>query len=126
MNTRDVPVNDVCRREPARGNVSLTGAGPRAGSRLHQPQIALTALVVVAGLISAQASLACSCSPPPAPDKAFEQATAVFAGTVQKIALPADRAVKAVTLNAEQAWKGLQHRKPNVTVTTCVNGECCG
>ncbi len=87
-------------------------------------------LVAVIGmgvvLLAPRVATACRCMPPPAPDKALEQATAVFAGTVQKVLLPAGQGVKTVTLNVEQAWKGLQHRKPVVTVTTCANGACCG
>jgi hypothetical protein len=84
------------------------------------------AVVALASLLTPQVGLACRCVPPPPPDKAFEQAVVVFVGTVQDIEQTAGGAAKLVTLTVEQAWKGLQHRQPKVTVTTCANGACCG
>ena len=87
----------------------------------------ITVLSMLVCLLTSRIVSACSCMPSPAPDKAFEQATAVFVGTVQDIQQPTGRAAKLVTLTVEQGWKGLlPHPKPKVTVSTCASGACCG
>jgi len=75
-------------------------------------------------------ALACSCEQPSA-DKAYERATAVFAGTVTGVEEPfwvrlglSEPGAHDVTFQVTKRWKGAD--AASATVRTRLTGEACG
>ncbi|ARU61833.1 hypothetical protein CBW65_12935 [Tumebacillus avium] len=85
--------------------------------------ISFLLMMQVLSLVSPIPSYACSCVEPKAPKEALADATAVFAGQVQKI----EKQTKyyKVTLAVNTAWKGVDSAE--TSVLTAIGGEAsCG
>lgn len=81
----------------------------------------LLAAAVVA-LTTAGFAHACSCIAPPPPEKARDQAAAVFSGKVLKTETVNNQL--RVTFEVARTWKGPSERQ--LVVTTATNGAACG
>lgn len=73
-------------------------------------------------VLSPHAATACSCAPPPPPNQALEEATAVFAGEVTN--LETNQGQLDITLAIQQVWKG--DLGPTVAVQTPSTTAMCG
>lgn len=82
--------------------------------------IALAA--VLAGLLSAEVALACTCAPPPGPQESLAASDAVFTGTVVSVT-PAP-GNNQVVLRVEGVYKGAKCGE--VTIVTASDEAACG
>ncbi len=81
----------------------------------------LTALLTVC-ICTAHHADACSCPPPPAPDKALEVTHAVFMGKATKVAVAGG--VRTTTFKIARTWKGTTGQ--TIVVKTAEHGATCG
>ncbi len=79
-------------------------------------------LALMALLLPAGQTLACSCESPPAPDKALKLAEAVFLG--KAVDVKVENGTRIATFKIKRTWKGT--KGDTVTVLTSVSGESCG
>jgi hypothetical protein len=85
--------------------------------------IALTlSLILLGALGGVDATLACSCAPPPPPQTALKQSNAVFTGTVIGVTTSGNDHV--VRLRVESSWKGAKCGE--ATVVTASEDAACG
>ena len=92
------------------------------------PKLAITlALIALVITVYPTCVFACSCLPPGPPAAALADATAVFAGRVTAVAVPADRSGTSplqVTFAVSRSWKGAD--RPTISVTTPSSSASCG
>jgi hypothetical protein len=82
--------------------------------------IALAA--VLAGLVSAEAALACTCAPPPGPQESLTSSDAVFTGTV--VSVTPSGGSNQVVFQVESVYKNAKCGQ--VTIVTALDEAACG